>query len=94
MAAVDRRALSASQLSRHDRLQGCVAYERSINPTYGYKPSTAAGIVFVVAFSLTFGLHCVQTVIKRRWWYSLFAVGALGKWKSDIVFNKDADYLS
>lgn len=93
MAALERRALLASQLSRHDRVQGCVAYEQSIDPAYGYKPSTAAGIVFVVAFFLTFGSHCVQTVIKRRWWYSLFAVGALGKRQSASNFGKDADHL-
>ena len=79
MAALFERALLASQLSHHDRGNGCVAYEQSVTPTYGYKPSLAAGIVFVVAFFLTFIVHCAQTAIKRQWWYSLIAIGALGK---------------
>ena len=79
MATLLERALLASQLSHHDRVQGCVAYESSVDPSYGYRPSIVAGIVFVVVFFLTMSAHCVQTTIKRTWWYSLFAVGALGK---------------
>ncbi|KAL8830686.1 MAG: hypothetical protein Q9191_001291 [Dirinaria sp. TL-2023a] len=78
MASLLKRTPLASQLSHHDRGQGCVAYDRQVLPTYGYKPNTAAGIVFVVVFFITFLTHCVQTVVKRKWWYSLFAVGALG----------------
>ena len=79
MATLVERALLASQLSHHDRVQGCVAYESSVDPSYGYRPSIVAGIVFVVVFFLTMSTHFVQTTIKRSWWYSLFAVGALGK---------------
>ena len=79
MATIVERSLLASQLSHHDRVQGCVAYESSVDPSYGYRPSIVAGIVFVVVFFLTMGAHCVQTTIKRTLWYSLFAVGALGK---------------
>ena len=79
MATLVERNFLASQLSHHDRVRGCVAYESSVDPSYGYRPSIVAGIVFVVVFFLTMVAHCVQTTIKRSWWYSLFAVGALGK---------------
>ena len=78
MAFLARRAVPASQLARHDRVVGCVAYDPLVEPGYGYVPSLAAGIVFVVVFFLTFSAHCIQTGLSRKWWYSLIAVGALG----------------
>lgn len=76
-ALLDKRVL-ASQLTHHDQGLGCVAYEQSVVPPYGYRPNFAAGIVFIVAFALMFVGHCVQTGLKRKWWYLLIAVGALG----------------
>lgn len=78
MATLLERKLLASQLSHHDRSVGCIAYDPLVEPTYGYVPSLAAGVVFVVVFFLIFVAHCVQTAIKRQWWYSLIALGALG----------------
>lgn len=78
MSSIPKRTQLASQLSHDDRGLGCVAYDQQVLPTYGYKPNTAAGIVFVVVFFITFLTHCVQTAVKRKWWYSLLAVGALG----------------
>ena len=78
MTSLPKRTLLASQLSHHDRGLGCVAYEQSVVPTYGYKPNTAAGIIFVVVFFFAFVVHCGQSAIKRKWWYLLLAVGALG----------------
>ena len=78
MAALVERVLLASQLSHRERVKGCVAFDPLIEPAYGYRPSLAAGVVFVVVFFLTMTAHCVQASIKRKWWYILFAVGALG----------------
>ncbi|KAJ6256894.1 hypothetical protein Dda_8764 [Drechslerella dactyloides] len=42
---------------------------------YRYKPSLAAAIVFVVAFSLTSALHTFQLSRTRTWFFIAFAVG-------------------
>lgn len=78
MATLLEKILLASQLSHHDRSVGCVAYDPLVEPAYGYVPSLAAGIVFVIVFFLILVTHCVQITIKRQWWYSLIALGALG----------------
>ncbi|KAL8692936.1 MAG: hypothetical protein Q9218_002138 [Villophora microphyllina] len=78
MATLLERKLLASQMNRHDRSLGCVAYDPLVEPAYGYDPSLSAGIVFVVVFFLAFVAHCVQTALKRKWWYILIAIGALG----------------
>ncbi|KAI4253955.1 MAG: hypothetical protein LQ352_003378 [Teloschistes flavicans] len=98
MATLLERKLLASQLSHHDRSVGCIAYDPLVEPTYGYVPSLAAGVVFVVVFFLIFVAHCVQTAIKRQWWYSLIALGALGEllgwiariWASRCPYNSTA----
>ena len=77
MTSLVTRAL-ASQLTKHDRGLGCVKYEDGVDPTYGYKPSIVAGIIFTTVFFLSFTVHSLQVVIKRKWWYSVLALGALG----------------
>ena len=77
MASLSIRTL-ASELTKKERGKGCVAYEDGVNPSYGYIPSVVAGVIFTVVFFISFTVHSVQVWIKRKWWYSLLALGALG----------------
>lgn len=61
-----------------DRRVGCVAWDPRLQAAYGYRPSIVAGVVFVVLFGGSMLLHTVQTIWKRHWWQSVFAIGALG----------------
>ena len=84
----------AATLSNSQRATGCVAYDPlALEPTYGYDPSLAPGIVFTVAFFLSLTAHTVQTIQSRKWWYSTFALGALGMWYIVLGLNK-ADQLT
>lgn len=56
---------------------GCHALVDSVPPIYGYSPSLAPGVVFVVLFGLSTVVHTAQAIISRRWWTFLFVVGAL-----------------
>lgn len=58
---------------------GCHAKIEGIGTSYGYTPSLAAGIVFLVLFGLSMGGHVVQCIWKRTWWTMVFAVGCLSK---------------
>ena len=68
----------ASELTKHDRGNGCIKYEDGVDPSYGYKPSIVAGIIFTTVFFLSFTVHSVQVFIKRKWWYTALVLGALG----------------
>lgn len=68
----------ASELTKQERGKGCIKYEAGIEPTYGYKPSLVAGIIFTTVFFLSFTVHSVQVFIKRKWCYSALVLGALG----------------
>jgi len=56
--------------------------------TYGYKPNLGARVIFLVVFFLSFVLHCAQMAIKRRWWYSMFAIGAPGEKRMSVSNSK------
>ena len=73
------RATRAGLLNNMDRGKGCVAYDPTVAPSFDYIPSLAPGIVFSVFFALSLIAHILQTSISRRWWFSTFAIGALGK---------------
>ncbi|GAA5964756.1 hypothetical protein JCM3765_002544 [Sporobolomyces pararoseus] len=48
--------------------------------SYGYVPSIAMGVVFIVIFTLTLILHTVQVIISRRMWFMVcMSIGALGE---------------
>ncbi|KAL9094938.1 MAG: hypothetical protein Q9165_002888 [Trypethelium subeluteriae] len=72
------RALPAHELSNEQQGEGCLPYDPLLRPGYGYIPSLAVGIVFAVIFGLITIAHIGQTTIKRKWWYSTFAIGAIG----------------
>ena len=56
---------------------GCHGYIDGLNTSYGYVPSLAAGIVFLVLFGLSMIAHTVQCVWKRTWWTMVFTVGCM-----------------
>jgi hypothetical protein len=79
-------------------LQGCRPYSPALLPSYGYKPSLAAGITYCVLFSLALAAHCLYSVLNRRWANYLLATGALGEligwagrtWSSQCPYNQHA----
>ena len=92
MASLIARTL-ASELTKKERGIGCVKYEEGVNPTYGYQPSIVAGIVFTTIFFLSFTIHSVQVVIKRKWWYSVLVLGALGRSRFSAKISTSAEDL-
>ena len=79
MALFDRSSTLAAMLSDSERGKGCVPYDPNAKePTYGYDPSLAAGVVFTVVFFLLMLAHIVQVTKSRKWWYSALALGAFG----------------
>lgn len=58
----------AENLTNQERGKGCVAYDpKARDPTYGYVPNLAAGIIFTVIFSLSLFAHIVQVYRSRKW---------------------------
>lgn len=57
---------------------GCVAYSFSDEPTYGYRPSLAAGIIFTILFTASTSAHVYQLVLTRTWWLTVFVIGGFG----------------
>ncbi|KAF9891162.1 hypothetical protein FE257_005098 [Aspergillus nanangensis] len=65
---------------------------------YGYQPSQAAGIAFLVLFGLSMIVHTVQFAWKRTWWCSVFTIGCLTEvlgwagrtWSSQCPYNMNA----
>ncbi|TVY30195.1 Sphingoid long-chain base transporter [Lachnellula hyalina] len=54
----------------------CQAYSPEIHNPFGYRPSLAAGIVFLILFFLSACTHLFQAIRYRKWWLSLFVLGA------------------
>ncbi|KAL8695248.1 MAG: hypothetical protein Q9218_000286 [Villophora microphyllina] len=73
----------------------CSAFDPTNPPNYGYSPSLAAGIVFVVFFGTITTTHLALTIISRRWWQILFVLGGIGEllgwigrtWASQCVYS-------
>ncbi|KAF5568426.1 RSB1 [Fusarium phyllophilum] len=57
--------------------KGCHAYITGTHTSYGYVPSTAAGIVFCILFGLSTIIHLIQLGRSRIWWCSVFVIGGL-----------------
>ncbi|KAF3763300.1 RTA1-domain-containing protein [Cryphonectria parasitica EP155] len=55
----------------------CYPYTRGLVPAYGYYPSEAAGIIFVVLFAIPFFYHTFQSLRLRVSTSILLALGAL-----------------
>ncbi|KAL4906049.1 hypothetical protein BDW74DRAFT_137621 [Aspergillus multicolor] len=77
---------------------GCYAYIEGVGTPYGYVPSLAAGIVFLVLFGLTMIGQTIQFAWKRTWWCAVFAVGSLTEvigwagrtWSAECPYNTNA----
>jgi len=78
--------------------QGCVSIVDGIPNSYGYVPSMAAGIVFLVLFGLSMVIHVGQTIYTRTWFNIVFAIGALVEvlgwagrtWSAECPYNSEA----
>jgi len=57
----------------------CAPYLDGFGTSYGYVPSLAAGIIFVLLFGLSLFGHIVQAVRTRQSIFILCAVGAASK---------------
>ncbi len=68
----------AATLSNSGRGKGCVPYDAAIPPTYRYDPTLAPAIIFSIVFGLSMIVHVAQVIVKRKWWYATFAIGAVG----------------
>lgn len=60
-----------------DLSNSCYPLIPGIGNSYGYRPSLAAGIVFLVLFGLSMIAHAVQSIWKRTWWSMVFTVGCI-----------------
>ncbi|KAL8779778.1 MAG: hypothetical protein Q9203_001191 [Teloschistes exilis] len=73
----------------------CSPFDPSNPPNYGYTPSLAAGIAFIVLFGTLTTAHLALTILSRRWWQLLFVLGGLGEllgwiartWASQCVYS-------
>ncbi|KAB8199279.1 RTA1 like protein [Aspergillus parasiticus SU-1] len=69
-----------------------------MDTAYGYQPSLAAGIVFLVLFGLSMIVHTIQFTWKRTWWCAVFSIGCLTEvlgwagrtWSSECPYNMTA----
>ncbi|OJJ61126.1 hypothetical protein ASPSYDRAFT_147004 [Aspergillus sydowii CBS 593.65] len=83
---------------RQQMRTGCYEYIEGFGTPYGYPPSLAAGIVFLVLFGLTMVGQTIQMAWKRTWWCSVFAVGSLTEvigwagrtWSAKCPYNTNA----
>ena len=80
------RDVPIQDLSKKQQGMGCLAYDPAVDPAYSYIPNLSAGIVFTVAFGLMMIAHIAQASVKRKWWYYTFAIGALGKISTRLIF--------
>jgi hypothetical protein len=58
---------------------GCYAYTSLLEPSYGYTPSFAGGIVLSVLFAIPFLYHTFRSVQLRKATSILLALGALSQ---------------
>ncbi|KAG4263681.1 hypothetical protein FPRO04_11342 [Fusarium proliferatum] len=84
--------------AEQDLRKGCHAYIAGTHTSYGYVPSTAAGIVFCILFGLSTIIHLIQLGRSRTWWCSVFVIGGLVEiigwagraWSSQCPYNSTA----
>ncbi|KAJ6255864.1 hypothetical protein Dda_9323 [Drechslerella dactyloides] len=77
---------------------GCHAAIPGLEPSYGYFPSQAAGIVFIVLFGLSTIGHIYASFKGRHYWYLCFAIGTIAEmigwggriWSSQCPYNDNA----
>ncbi|KAE8382569.1 RTA1 like protein-domain-containing protein [Aspergillus bertholletiae] len=78
--------------------RSCHPIINGMDTAYGYEPSLAAGIVFLVLFGLSMIVHTVQLTWKRTWWCAVFSIGCLTEvlgwagrtWSSKCPYNMTA----
>ncbi|EXL99292.1 RTA1 like protein-domain-containing protein [Fusarium oxysporum II5] len=84
--------------AEQDLRKGCHALITGIHTSYGYVPSTSAGIVFCILFGLSTLIHIVQLGRSKLWWCVVFIIGGLVEiigwagrtWSSQCPYNSTA----
>ncbi|RBR15527.1 hypothetical protein FVER53590_25993 [Fusarium verticillioides] len=84
--------------TEQDLRNGCHTYMSGTPTSYGYVPSTAAGVVFCILFGLSTIMHIIQLGRSRIWWCSVFVMGGLVEiigwagraWSSQCPYNSTA----
>ncbi|KAF5675580.1 RSB1-like integral membrane transporter [Fusarium denticulatum] len=84
--------------TEQDLRKGCHSLIAGAHTSYGYVPSTAAGIAFSVLFGLSTIAHIVQLGRSKIWWCSVFVIGGLVEiigwagrtWSSQCPYNSTA----
>ncbi|KAF3914519.1 hypothetical protein AA313_de0208503 [Arthrobotrys entomopaga] len=90
-----------NKLSFEDREQlrmGCHALIDGIKPAYGYVPSEASAIAFLVLFGLSTLGHVYASFKGRHYWYLCFSLGTIAEmigwggrlWSSQCPYNNTA----
>lgn len=59
---------------------GCHAYTNLLEPSYGYTPSFAGGIVISILFAIPFLYHTFRSLQLRKATSILLALGALSQY--------------
>ncbi|KAH7244561.1 RTA1 like protein-domain-containing protein [Fusarium redolens] len=81
-----------------DLRKGCHSLVTGIHTSYGYAPTTSAGIVFCILFRLSTISHIIQLGRSKVWWCIVFVVGGLVEiigwagrtWSSQCPYNSTA----
>ncbi|KAL8930365.1 MAG: hypothetical protein Q9172_000074 [Xanthocarpia lactea] len=66
-------------MSDMEQPSSCSAFDPTNPPSYGYMPSLAAGVAFIILFAIVTTAHLAQTILSRRWWQLVFVTGAMGE---------------
>ncbi|KAL8854015.1 MAG: hypothetical protein Q9221_001138 [Calogaya cf. arnoldii] len=85
-------------MSNMEQPPSCSPFDPTNPPSYGYTPSLAAGIIFVILFAIATTAHLAQTILSRRWWQFVFVTGAAGEllgwiaktWASQCAYSPTA----
>ncbi|EGX45288.1 hypothetical protein AOL_s00173g389 [Orbilia oligospora ATCC 24927] len=83
---------------RQELGNGCKALVPGLDPSYGYVPSQASGIIFVVLFGLSTIGHIYSSIKGKNYWYLCFAIGTIAEvigwggrlWSSSCPYNDNA----
>lgn len=68
---------------------GCYAYTDLLEPSYGYTPTFAGGIVLSILFAIPFFYHTFRSIQLRKATSILLALGALSESSPSTLFPEN-----
>lgn len=71
-------AATANSSTTRGWVVGCHAWNPRVHNAFGYRPSMAAGVIFVILFAAITLAHLIQVGLSRKWWYTVLVAGAVG----------------